>query len=314
MSTDRDTTRIVRSWLRTEENESADRVLGTVLDRLDTTPQRRATWWPARRLSTMNTTLKFGLAAVVVAVAVLIGINYLAEPSVGGPGPSEPTATPTSEPRPTPEPSVAEPSSAPEGLLPEGPFVFTTADGGTPITVTIPAPGWSPLTEFGVIVKNENSDPPDGAAVIGPFLDDLYVYGDPCQWSTTLPDTPATTVDDVVAALMAQASRDASAPVDIMVDGYSGKSITLHVPDDAATAGGEFVGCDEQNFASWAGGGEPVSAGPSRHHQGNGQIDEVWILDVDGQLVVMDAMYGAETPDEHLDELHAILESMTFEE
>ena len=52
MSTDRDTTRIVRSWLQTDEYESADRVLDAVLDQLDTTPQRRATWWPARRLPT----------------------------------------------------------------------------------------------------------------------------------------------------------------------------------------------------------------------------------------------------------------------
>ena len=51
MSTDRDTTRIVRSWLQTDEYESADRVLDAVLDQLDTTPQRRATWWPARRLT-----------------------------------------------------------------------------------------------------------------------------------------------------------------------------------------------------------------------------------------------------------------------
>ena len=52
MSTDRDTTRIVRSWLQTDEHESADRVLDAVLDQLDTTPQRRATWWPARRFPT----------------------------------------------------------------------------------------------------------------------------------------------------------------------------------------------------------------------------------------------------------------------
>ena len=61
-------------------------------------------------------------------------------------------------------------------------------------------------------------------------------------------------------------------------------------------------------------GADPPSAGPSRYHQGPGQIDELWILDADGLLVVMDAMYGAETPDEHVAELHAILESMTFEE
>ncbi len=49
MSTDRDVTRIVRSWLHEDAYEDADRVLDLVLDQLDTTPQRRATWWPVRR-------------------------------------------------------------------------------------------------------------------------------------------------------------------------------------------------------------------------------------------------------------------------
>ena len=76
MSTDRDTTRIVRSWLRTEEHESADRVLDAVLDHLDTTPQRRFTWWPARRFSHMNNTAKLALVAAVFVVAALLGYNY----------------------------------------------------------------------------------------------------------------------------------------------------------------------------------------------------------------------------------------------
>ena len=50
MDTERDVTRIVRSWLRTDEHESADRVLDNVLALLDATPQRRS-WWPARRIA-----------------------------------------------------------------------------------------------------------------------------------------------------------------------------------------------------------------------------------------------------------------------
>ena len=74
-----------------------------------------------------------------------------------------------------------------------------------------------------VLVRDNGGDPPDGAAIIGLYDGEYYVYGDPCQWSTTMPDSPATTVDEVVAALRAQASRDASAPEDITVDGYAGK-------------------------------------------------------------------------------------------
>ena len=61
---------------------------------------------------------------------------------------------------------------------------------------------------------------------------EYIVYGDACHWETTIPDAPVTTVDEFVAALASQESRDASEPVDITLGGYAGKSITLEVPDD----------------------------------------------------------------------------------
>ena len=108
-----------------------------------------------------------------------------------------------------------------------------------------------------------------------------------------------------MAALSGQASRDASAPVDITVGGHAGKSITLHVPDDAV-----FSQCDQGYFGSWGGPAEPT---PYRYHQGPGQIDEVWVLDVDGVLTVIDTAYYAGTPVEHVEEMRAIVESATFE-
>jgi hypothetical protein len=263
---------------------------------------------------------RFSITALVVGV--LAGCAGAAAPTPGptanptaGPTASPitaPTATPTAAPTASPAPTpAAEPTPSADGSLPEGPYAFYDGlyAGGPPITVLIPAPGWD--REPGTIAtlqKNNNPDPPDGAGLIM-FIGDLYVYRDPCQWSTTRPDTPATTVDEVVAALAAQPSRDASEPVDITVDGYAGKSITLLVPDDVV-----FSECDQGEFASWAGGWPDPITSPSRPHQGPGQIDELWILDAEGELVVMDATYGPETPAEHLDELHAILESMTFEQ
>jgi hypothetical protein len=247
----------------------------------------------------MNMTLKVGLAAAVVAVAALIGINYLAEPRVGGPGPAESTAVATPEPTATPEPS-----RAPEGNLAAGDtFNLSLPQYPIVINVTIPSADWSGDPGGGVLVIDD-ADPPGGAGIIT-FIDPgYYVYGDPCQWSTTRPDTPSTTVDELVEALSAQASRDASAPVDITLDGYAGKSLTLHVPDDAV-----FAECDEGTFSSWGVEGED----PARYHQGPGQIDEVWILDVDGHLVVIDWAYYERTPQAVVDELRAIVESITFE-
>ena len=307
MSFDPETTRIVRSWLDEGVTQLPDRVLDAVLDQVPATPQRRATWWPARRLSTMNTSIKFGLAAVVVAVAALIGINYLGTANVGGPGVSDPTSadpTPAATPVPTP-------TATPVGLLPEGPHVLSDGEapeGGQislPVTVTIPAAGWYGEPGGGILQKNDNSDAPDGSGMIV-FFGELYVYGDPCEWSTTRPDTPATTVDELVAALAAQASRDASEPEDITLDGYQGKSITLHVPEDAV-----FGECDRGTFGSWGVPGPDVA--PHRYHQDPGQIDEIWIVDVNGELAIIDWAYYAETPAEHVEELRSIVDSISFE-
>lgn len=175
-------------------------------------------------------------------------------------------------------------------------------------TVTIPAVGWYGEPNEGILTKNENADPPDGAGLIGPWFGPLHVYGDPCRWLTGRPDAPATTVEELVAALSAQASREASTPGDVTVDGYAGKSIILHVPDDAA-----FGECDRGTFGSWAPADAPPADGPYRYHQGPGQIDELWILDVNGTLVTIDAACYAGTPQEHIAELRAIVDSMTFE-
>jgi hypothetical protein len=123
-------------------------------------------------------------------------------------------------------------------------------------------------------------------------------------------DAPATTVDEIVAASRA-ASRDASEPVDITVEGHAGKSITLHVPDDVVFANGVvpgFTNCDQNKFCTFG----TATDCFMWNAQGPGAIDELWIVDVDGQILLMDGAYYAQTPAEHVDELQAILGSITF--
>ena len=204
--------------------------------------------------------------------------------------------------------SEATPTSTDAGL-PEGPYDLWSQAGAPPMKVTIPAPGWFGEPGQGVVVKNDTAEPPAGAGmIVWTGMDKMYAYGDPCAWSTTIPDTPATTVDEAVAALGNQASRDASEPVDITVDGHDGKAITLHVPEDA-----DFGTCDWAMFGMFSDktGTEPDFV--ARYAQGPGQIDEVWVLDVDGKLAVIDWAYYEGTPQADVDELRAIAESATFE-
>jgi hypothetical protein len=268
------------------------------------------------RTPDVNRYLKIGLAAAAVVVIAVVGFQFLGN-STGSPGATEtpqPTATPTAS---------AQPSAPADGSLPVGSsFVLwdATQGGATPelgikIVVTIPAAGWFGTPGEGVLKKNDNADAPDGAGLtvfartndILVGLGDVYVYRDPCHWATTTPDTPVTTVDEAIAALSAQASRDASAPVDVTYDGYAGKYITLHVPDDAV-----FSDCDEGEFRTFVQG----AGNSGRSHEDPGQFDLLTVLDVNGQLVIFDVAYyeGAEgTPGSVLDEMAAIMTSATLE-
>lgn len=67
----------------------------------------------------MNTTLKFGLAAGVVAVAAVIGITLLTRPEVGGPGPAE--SVPPASADSTAEPSAAESATVSSAAVPSLP-------------------------------------------------------------------------------------------------------------------------------------------------------------------------------------------------
>ena len=251
-------------------------------------------------------------AAVVVSLAML-----LSAAACGGAAPSDPAASPSqaAAPSPTVAPSVAAPSAGINGFLPVGPF--TIVDEGAPnsplrTTVTIPSSGWTSYPDFGGLGKGEDADPPEAAMLLWswPAGTRFDVYGDPCKWASTRPDKPATTVEEFVTALAAQASRDASAPVDVTVGGYTGKMITLHVPNDAPTRAEAFKDCDQDTFASY---GEAGRSEPNRFQQGPGQVDELWVLDVGGATVIIDAMYRPSTPAGFIDEMRAIAESATFE-
>ncbi len=308
MTAHRDPDHLVRAFLKEGQTELADQVYDAVRASIEQRKQR-VVLGPWRMPDIMNKYVPIGIGAAAVVAAVVIGAQVLGPPAPGGVAGADPTVAPS--PTATAVPSSAAPSSAAVGGLPEGPFAVQEAvDGMPPITVTIPASGWTFDPEFDVLGKGvEVADLPEAAILLWayPAGTGFDVYGDPCQWKSTVPDAPATTVGDFATALAAQPSRDGSNPVDVTVGGYAGKSLTLHVPGDAV-----FEDCDDGNFTSY---GVATDGGtePSRWQQGPGQIDELWILDVNGATVVLDATYRVDTPAELIEELRAIAESATFE-
>ncbi len=310
-----DIDRAVEEWLEEGPTYLPDRTIDGIVRQLDYTRQRGPSWLP-RRHEMNRTFLAVGGIAAAVALVIVAGVMVLGlnanQSGVGGQPSASPTAmpSPTSAPSPSPSPTASpSPTSTPGAGLPEGPFDFE--DSGMAMSVTIPAPGWTFHRQFTVLEKGrEVANLPEAAILFWSFPagTEFYVPGDPCRSKSTKPDNPATTVDEIAARLAAQASRDASEPEDVTVGGYAGKSITLHVPDDAGFDE-SFRECEGGEFVSYGTATDPMA----RRHQGPGQIDELWILDVNGAFVIIDAMYRPDTPAELVEEMRTIAESATFE-
>jgi hypothetical protein len=292
MNARRDPDRLIHTFLLEGAEQLQDQAYDAVRAVIEHKRQRAVIGpW---RLPTLNKIVPIGLGAAALVVALVVGSQYLGPPAPAGVG-TAPSASPS------PTASIAT-------GLPEGPFTLGDGTGPLLTTVTIPSSGW--LSDPGVSAVGKGTEVRDvpEAAILAwswPAGEGFKVYGDPCHWSTTTPQTPVTTVDAIAAALAAQPSRDATDPVDVTVGGYAGKHVTLQVPGDV-----DFADCDDGNFASY---GTTAEAEPARQHQGPGQIDALWILDLDGAITILDAMYRPDTPAELVEELRTIAESATFE-
>ena len=128
MSTDRDVTRTVRSWLKEDRHEDAARVLNLVLDEVDTTPQRRPLWL-ARRFPIMSTNaFRYGIAAAAVVMA-LAGFALLSRgQNVGDRATPSPAPTSTAVSTSTPPPLSAEVIRVSDFVVP---FTYRTPVGMT---------------------------------------------------------------------------------------------------------------------------------------------------------------------------------------
>jgi hypothetical protein len=303
VSTDRDVTRIVRSWLEEGVTALPDRVLDTVLDQLPATPQRRA-WWPARRLLDMNIPARLAVAAAAVFAIAVIGV--IAIPKGGSIGGPQPTASPT--PVPTPSPS---PVAVPLGDLAAGTTYFwddPCCVGTGRIIFTMPATGW--FTFDAIFLGKGTRNPDHFDLYISPHLvGNLYTGG--CHWLGTKLDPPVgPTVDELATALNVQAGPGASPPTDVDIGGYHGKKVELSIPPDV-----DVTKCDSDGtfalFGRWLGAGSLFGAAPWTY--GNGQHNTVYILDVNGTRQVIDTMYlpGRSAADRA--ELDQIVASIRFE-
>ena len=293
MSTDRDTTRIVRSWLQMEKHESADRVLDVVLARLETTPQRRS-WWPARRIADMNTFAKLGIAAAAVVVVAVIGFNLLpASSGVGGGSNLSPSPSLSLPPSPSPSPAADFP---PKGDLVIGQHAMKLA--GVPLTFNVAISGWVSNGEWGI--DRSTGMTPDGAGFIfWSTQTPVGVFTDPCAY---VKGPPLASAADLAAAVASLPGIDVvSGPTDVTVDGHPAKHVVITIRED--------IGCRPEQFNLWY----APRADLARYASELGSTIRVWIVDVNGKLVWFDGETYKGAGPEPGQQIQQIVDSIQFE-
>jgi hypothetical protein len=135
----------------------------------------------------------------------------------------------------------------------------------------------------------------DGERFLG-----LWVVGqvdhDACHREDADAFDPGPSVEDLADALVAQKSTRAAAPEPVTLAGHRGLYVELASPRDLSACG-KYPGLWRQ---------------PERGIYGDGQVDRVWILDVDGQRLAVDASYGPGSTAAERHELTSMVDSLEF--
>lgn len=323
MTAGRDPDRLIRAYLEEGLTELPDRSYDAVRSQIDQTHQRVVIGpW---RLPSMNNFTRLAIVGAAVLVVALAGVYFLPRlGGIGGPGTS---------PSPVPSPTAVPASSAPPrafpdlGPLPAGAYFMDpfggadsspcgpvptrqtppacpdeTADDSIRFTFTVPD-GWAVAPFQSVWLANGQSSPPSGAGMI--FGRGGWLHSDPCvtndhvQLDGAPVDVPVgPTVDDFANALAEHPVLDVTAPVDVNLDGYSGKYVDLQVPADISACA--------TSYFPWEGGRSLYAQGPSHRWH-------LWILDVGGVRVVIQTGDYAATPLQRQNELQSIVESIQIE-
>jgi len=183
--------------------------------------------------------------------------------------------------------------------LPAGRYALAADGGGSSDLAVLDVPegfhgygGWSLGAEegptnhhfFGVSYHTVDAVPEDGCTRDGE------------------PTDAGTSPDDLVAALDAQKMTSITAPEPVSIAGHDGVYLELTASERIRPKT-----CTNRTFEVWSSGsdGHWVLFEP-------GQVDRLWLLDVDGQTVVLDARSVPGVTQDQVDVLTDIVESVRF--
>lgn len=264
-----------------------------------TTNQRRPRW-PMRRFPVMNAYAKLALAAApLVVIAAVAAINLLpasGRGGVGGPAVSSPlspaaTPSPSASPLPTPPPADA----LDEALSVDS--RHSVALRGISLSFTVPTYGWE---SHGRPYISRSTQGPQGANVIiywATFPDGLSA--DPCG-PLLNPSIGLSAADLAAAVSTAPGTELISRPVDTLVGGRPAKHVVVGVRQD--------LGCDPGFFYTW----RDLFGGAFWQTTGVGDTIRVWIVDVGGTRLFIEAATTGQANSRLKKEIQQIVESIRF--
>jgi hypothetical protein len=123
----------------------------------------------------------------------------------------------------------------------------------------------------------------------------------PCDETLDLIDV-GSTVAGLAAAFDEQRMTRTTEASPVTIGGHDGLYLELHVPDDL-----DFADCALEDYHVWV-----SDPGGGRHMQEPGQVDRLWILDVEGEVVVLQATAVPGVSDADRDRLSDMVESAEF--
>jgi hypothetical protein len=234
-------------------------------------------------------------------MAIAAGVTVLAVAAVGIFLMPPPGASPDTDPTPT---SLYR--SEPD-LLPSGAYVIDKLFE-RPITLELPG-NWTGLEHSrgqAVIIKTVDAQPfgtVDNSVLLGIYAVDS-VYADPCHDTKPVSDAP-TSVDGFVTAFTRAFDAQPGPVADTTVGGRGAKVFDLRNAVNADH-------CRSFHFSQWSFRNESGVAQGNGTSSG-GSHQRIWLLDLDGTIILVDADSGEDAFPDDTEELYRIVESIRFE-
>lgn len=232
-----------------------------------------------------------------MALGLVMGVAILLLASCTGSTAAPPTDTASAS-------NTPSSSAPPDGLHTFSGYVIGRGDYPT-YTLDVPD-GW-------IQYKHMFAAKASGVDVMGVSVWDVgKVPLDPCNWHGTF-QTPGPTVNDLVAALLAQRGRHTTTPKDVTFAGYHTRHFEWSAPAHwKVTGDADWAGCDalpsgHQDYIGWLGNG-----GGERYALVTGQTDRMWIFTVNGQRMLLDASFSPDATRAQINQMMQVAGSLRF--